>query len=293
MDLTEPPAGPSPEAADSGWAARLALRFCNRDGKTIPALRSHRGPLRIQKGFTPEGADLWHQVIVHPPGGIASGDRLTMDIQADENSHVLLTSPGAAKWYRANPRARVTQAHQYLNLTVKSGASLEWLPLESIVFDGAQAQWQSRFELNADASLVAAELICLGRPAAGERFNTGVLRWRTEIIRDAQLLFSEQVLLQGASTVLASPAGLAGCPAFGTVWLVPGQDREAVVIEAVRLALAESTEMWAATTLPGLVMVRWRGACAEDGWRVLRKAWAAARPLILGRPACAPRIWST
>ena len=293
MKLAEPPALPPEVPADSGWAASLALEFAHREGRTVPSLRAHRGPLRIQKGFTPEGADLWHQVIVHPPGGVASGDSLSISIEAGPHARALLTSPGAAKWYRANQHAPVKQARQSLNLRVQSGASLEWLPLESIVFDGAQAEWHSHFELAADASLVAAELVCLGRPAARECFNTGVLRWHTEIVRDRQLLFSERVVLEGGSPVLNSPAGLAGCSAFATLWLVSGQDNLASLMDCVRQALDDSREWWAVTTLPGLVILRWRGAGAEDGWRVLRTAWAAARPFMLGRPACAPRIWST
>lgn len=293
MKLAEPPALPPEVPADSGWPASLDLEFAHREGRTVPRLRSHRGPLRIQKGFTPEGADLWHQVIVHPPGGVASGDSLSINIEAGPHARALLTSPGAAKWYRANLHAPVKRARQSVRLRVQSGASLEWLPLESIVFDGAQAEWHSHFELAADASLVAAELVCLGRPAAHERFNTGVLRWHTEIVRDRQLLFSERVLLEGGSPVLDSPAGLAGCSAFATLWLVSGQDNPSSLTDCVRQALDDSRQWWAVTTLPGLMILRWRGACAEDGWRVLRTAWAAARPLMLGRPACAPRIWST
>lgn len=293
MKLAEPPAVPAEAPADTGWAASLALEFAHREGRTVPSLRSHRGPLRIQKGFTPEGADLWHQVIVHPPGGVASGDSLSINIEAGPKARALLTSPGAAKWYRANLHAPVKRARQAVHLRVQPGASLEWLPLESIVFDGAQAEWQSRFELAVDASLVAAELVCLGRPAARERFNSGVLRWHTEIVRGGQLLFSERALLEGGSTALDSPGGLAGCPAFATLWLVSGQDNLSLITDRVRQALDDSPECWAATALPGLVILRWRGACAEDGWRVLRAAWTAARPLMLGRPACVPRIWST
>lgn len=63
-------------ASSAGWQARLELGFARRAAATIPILRSHRGPLRVRKGFTPEGKGLWHQVIVHPPCGIASGDHL-------------------------------------------------------------------------------------------------------------------------------------------------------------------------------------------------------------------------
>jgi len=50
---------------------------------------------------------------------------------------------------------------------------------------------------------------------------------------------------------------------------------------------------WAITALSGVAILRWRGSGAEAGWRLLRAAWAIARPLLLARPACAPRIWAT
>jgi urease accessory protein len=283
-----------PSSADA-WNAELRLRYARSGERTIPVLRSHRGPLRIQKGFTPEGADLWHQIIVHPPGGIASGDVLSMDIGAEPGARVLLTSPGAAKWYRANPIAVDPLARQSLRLSVAAGASLEWLPLETIVFPGAQAQWQSRFELSGDAVLIAADLVCLGRPASGLAFDHGSIAWSTELTRDGELLFAEQAELAGDDPILESRCGLGGARAFASLVLSADSARLAALIEQVRgLGEREVFEGdWAITALSGVAILRWRGSGAEAGWRLLRAAWAIARPLLLARPACAPRIWAT
>ena len=61
------------------WIARLALDYRLADGRTVLS-RRHEGPLRVQKALYPEGAQLCHTLIVHPPGGIAGGDAL--DIEA-------------------------------------------------------------------------------------------------------------------------------------------------------------------------------------------------------------------
>lgn len=280
-------------AMQAGWQASLDLGFGTRGLATIPTLRAHRGPLRVQKGFTPEGPGLWHQVIVHPPGGIASGDRLDLKIAASKGARALLTSPGAAKWYRANLSAADPWACQSLKLDVAQGASLEWLPLETIVFNGAQAQWETEIDLDRDAALIAADLVCLGRPASNQPFESGEIRWRTNLRRSGRLLFHEQVRLSGGSELLSSQAGLAGHSAFASMIIVPGHASISELVERVRARLADAPGEWAISGLPELAVLRWRGSGAEAGWRIVRTAWAACRPLVIGREACMPRIWAT
>jgi urease accessory protein len=285
---------PLPLAASARWNARLSLAYARVGGRTVPVLRSHHGPLRIQKGFTPEGPDLWHQVIVHPPGGIASGDALAIEITAQPGARALLTSPGAAKWYRANPLASEPEASQTVSLSVAEGASVEWLPLETIVFSGAQARWRNRFELAGNGVLVAAELVCLGRPASGLAFETGSAQWQTEVLREGELVFFEQAELVGGDALLSARTGLAGAPAFATLLFAGDDDPVSRAVAAVRTLSGQPfAGDWGITQLPGLAVLRWRGPGAEAGWALLRAAWASARPALLGRTACAPRIWAT
>ena len=288
---------PPAALADGRDARRAGIELANesRGERTVPALRRHYGPLRVQRGLLPEGPGVWHQVLVHPPGGIASNDDLRIDVTARAGARALLTSPGAAKWYRArHPGSPLdepgTWASQSLRLRVEAGASLEWLPLESIVFDGARARWDNRFEVAHGASLVAAELVCLGEPASARPYARGCLRWRTEIRRGGRLLYGEQAAIAGGDRMLASPAGLCGHPVFGTLFVVPA-DPALDPLPALRLIEAPGEH--AATRLGELAVLRWRGDCAEDGWTALRAAWAAIRPALLGRPAVAPRIWAT
>ncbi len=101
------------------------------------ARNRHQGPLRMQKALYPEGDAVCHAVVVHPPGGIAGGDALQVTVAIEPGAHALVTTPGAAKWYKANGRRR----SQQVRLDVSG--HLEWLPQEAIVFDAAESPRRS------------------------------------------------------------------------------------------------------------------------------------------------------
>ena len=126
------PASPIPFTPS--WYAELELAYARFGESSRPVLRRHLGPLRVQKHLYAEGPEVCQHIIVHPPGGIAGGDRLAIRARVEDGAWAQLTSPGAAKWYRANG-----PAYQTLELHVSPGATLEWLPQETIVFSAAQA----------------------------------------------------------------------------------------------------------------------------------------------------------
>src|SRR2546426_9221839 len=149
------------------WKADLSLGFSCRNHKSLLSERRSDGPLVVQKPFYPEGDAVCHAIVVHPPAGIAGGDELTLTIQTKPNSSVLLTTPGAGKWYRsAGPRAS-----QKLRFDVQG--DLEWLPQETIVFNGALAAMDCEVNLGAEARYLGWEILCLGRTGSGARFDQG------------------------------------------------------------------------------------------------------------------------
>ncbi|HMN80162.1 MAG TPA: urease accessory protein UreD [Burkholderiaceae bacterium] len=283
--MSEPPA-PVHTADPTSWQASLRLAYARHGERTVPVERRHHGPLRILKGLLPEGPALWHQTIVHPPGGIASGDRLSLDIELGEGAQALLTSPGAAKWYRCENGS----ASQTLRARIAPGASLEWLPLETILFRGTDARLDSRFDVEGDGRLIVADLCCLGRPASGEPFDAGRLHNRLQIRHDGRLCFHEQTRIEGARHDPAARAGFGGHPLVGML-LALAPEVDDGVVAACREAVARGE--FGATRIDRLLIARWRGDAAGDGWAALRAAWAAIRPMLLKRPACAPRIWAT
>ena len=137
------------------WKAELSLGYRERFGKTSLVDMAFKGPLRVQRSFYPED-HVCHTYLLHPPGGMVSGDKLNIDISISAGSHALLTTPSAGKVYGADS-ANVAQS-QMIRGEVVDGV-LEWLPQETILFDRANAQLTTRFDLDESSILGAWEMV--------------------------------------------------------------------------------------------------------------------------------------
>ncbi|VVO70193.1 urease accessory protein UreD [Pseudomonas silesiensis] len=266
------------------WHAELELGYARFGDSTRPVQRRHKGPLRVQKHLYAEGPQVCQHIIVHPPGGIAGGDRLDISASVGPDAWAQITSPGAAKWYRA-----AGPAYQQLALKVASGATLEWLPQETIVFSAAQAELSTCIELEGDARLFYWDVVALGRPASGECFDLGHFQAQLDIRRDGRLLWHERQRIVGGDGLLDSPIGLDGQPVFATL-LVTGEIDSDLLEKCRSLPNEVRGDL---TQLPGLLVARCLAseALLARGWLI--DVWRLLRPALLGREAVAPRIWST
>jgi urease accessory protein len=230
----------------------------------------------VQKPLYPEGEEVCHAIVVHPPGGIAGGDELELAVEAQ--GHALLTTPGAAKWYRsAGPWAK-----QKLVFDVQG--MLEWLPRETIVFDGALADLHAEIRLSSGARYIGWEIVCLGRTGSGERFSRGKMRVDTRILRNGKLLWLERGEIDAAGTLVGSPIGLGGRTVFGSL----------VATDVPPEIVSESREIGPAVTLlPGVLIARYLGDSTEEAFRQFNALWTLLRPALAGRHAVMPRIWHT
>jgi urease accessory protein len=255
------------------WKASLALGFTRQGARSVLSQREHDGPLVVQKPLYPEGADVCHAIVVHPPGGIAGGDQLALRVDCAPQSHAVLTTPGAAKWYRSAG----AWAQQSLDFNV--AGTLEWLPRETIVFDGARARLDCTVRLQGEARFIGWEILCLGRRGAGERFERGRLNLSTRIDRQGQPLYIDKGEIEAGGRLMHSPVGLGGRSVFGV--LLATSDS---AIRMPELAM---------THLPGLLVARYLGDSSEGALHAFTALWKALRPSICGREAIEPRIWNT
>jgi urease accessory protein len=277
-------------AASSPWQAELSLGFTRTGAASVMTKREHRGPLRVQRALYPEGESVCQAIVLHPPSGIVGGDELRLAVEVGAGAHAQLTTPGAGKWYRsAGP-----EASQELSFSVGENACLEWLPQETIVFDGARCRMRTQVALAAGARYVGCEVLCLGRSAAGERFTRGTIALATRIERAGAPLWIERGRVDGGGALLASPVGWVGASVCATLvaTLLPG-DEVAALLEQTRAIAAVDGGETAITALPALFVARYLGHHSEAARQWLTAIWQTLRPALIGRPALVPRIWNT
>lgn len=293
MDMEALLAPPQPKLSGphESWQARLELKFERRGPRTVLAHRAHHGPLAFQRALYPEGEAVCHGILLHPPAGIAGGDELCFAIGIGSDAHVLLTTPGAGKWYRsAGPTGRLEQ-----HLSVGAGGICEWLPQESIVFDAAVGEINTEVELAGDACFIGSEVLVFGRSGSGERFTRGRLSLSTRLRRDGRTLWLERGRVDGGGALLESPVGLAGSPVCGTLLAAsplidePAGGELLAACRDVVPALGEA----AVTRLPGLLVARYLGPGAEPAREWISALWRRLRPALAGVPMATPRIWNT
>lgn len=279
----------------SRWHADLELWFERGSRGCRLARNRHSGPLYVQKPFFPEGRDLAHVYLLHPPGGLVSGDRLGIRVEVREGARALVTTTGAGRVYRARSDGLLQSQNTFLR--VAAGASLEWLPLENIAYPGANGAMHMRVDLAPGGRFAGWEITSLGLPACDKTFASGRLTQRLEIFCAGVPLLVESLRLDSAgSNILSADAGLMNFPVNGLLVMGPfGKTLPEEFMATCREVIAgrEHRCLAGITQVAEMVAVRVLGRCAFEVRGLLTALWALLRPELLGRAPCAPRIWRT
>jgi urease accessory protein len=205
----------------------------------------------------------------------------------DAGAQALLTTPGAAKWYRSEgPRAC-----QALHFSLLGNAVLEWLPRENILFDGSRISMSVDVALAADSRYFGWEILCFGRRASGERWRFGTLEMRTRIRRAGRVLWSELANVDAQSSFANSTAGLSGSTVSGT-FLVAGYPIESELLRACRALPTSAAARTGVTRVPEVLIARYLGDSSEEALQYFTALWALVRPALAAKVACLPRVWA-
>jgi urease accessory protein len=272
------------------WQASLALQYTREQGRSV-ARWQHRGPLRVLQSLYPEGPEVCHNVLVHPPGGLVGGDTLEIQLQLAENAHALLSTPSATRFYKSTG----PQAVQRIQARLGQGARLEWLPLETLAYPGCHALNQLQMELAPEAEAMGWDLTALGLPASQQPFSHGRLTQHLEIPG----IWLERATLDGTDKrLLDSPLGLAGHRAMATLFFASGQalhpERREAGLQAVRDVMdAYHPHVAAGATAvhPQVLVVRVLTPLLEPAMNLLQACWKTWRHTLWNMDSPAPRIW--
>lgn len=272
----------------SRWQGHLSLEFACRGEKTILGRERVQAPLKVQRPFYPEGDAICHSVMLHTAGGIVGGDRLAVQVAVQPQAQALVTSAAATKVYRSNG----FEAQNQVTLHVSAGGCLEWLPQETILFNGAQYRQQLKVTLEAGAIWLGWDLTRLGRSARGEQFDQGEWHAHTEVWQADRLIWVDPQWVAGGSEMMRSLHGLNDCPVIASFACV-GVDFSKAALQALRSRLAAVVvpDQISLTRLQSGLLCRYRGQSMSTARSSLIQLWQTLRTQHLGRSICIPRVW--
>jgi len=171
-------------------------------------------------------------VLVNTAGGITGGDQFSLSIKVQTGAALTITTQAAERAYRAQSgeTGRVTT-----DISVKSGASLNWLPQELILFERCALRRRLTIDLAAQARLLMVEPVVFGRAAMSEVLRDVLFQDRIRINREGRPLYIDGVDLMGdAAAHLARPAIGKGAGAMASVVMVaPDVERHLKTVRAL------------------------------------------------------------
>jgi urease accessory protein len=276
------------------WRAKFSGEFISVNGHTRMGRTEHFGPLRVQRPFHPEGPGCLHLYLLHPPGGLVGGDKLSINIHAQPNAHVLVTTPSAGKIYR---NISGIKQGQHVDITIADQSIVEYLPQENILFDQADGELITRVNITGNGLYIGWEITCLGRLESNEKFESGGLYQSLQIAKDSKPLFSDRLVLTAPSAIQKGIAGFQEKSVFGTFVItcdVVTREIESQLHEwqeQVNQAIAPAYV--AITQKPGVFIARFLGDKAEQARDTFEGLWYFVRLHTIDKTACAPIIWRT
>ena len=273
------------------WRAELKLDYTLESQRTV-ARHLHQGPLRILQSLYPEGDQICHNVLVHPPGGLVGGDTLDIQVTVAEGAHGLVSTPGATRFYKSGGHPALQQVVAHL----ADNAKLEWLPLEAIAYNDCEATNRAIFNLAPSAELITWDVTALGLPSSDTAFTQGHFQQHIEIPG----VWLERGNIRGEDTRwLNSPLGLAGGKCLASLVFASGSaidsDRTTQALQAAREVIeSHPLRLQAGITCahPQVIVLRVMSPLVEPTMDLLKKVWAVWRHTLWALPSTPPRIWS-
>lgn len=248
-----------------------------KDGATRIRDLHQAGALKL---LFPRGRPHPEAVMINTAGGITGGDRFDLHAEAGPKTTLTLSTQAAERAYRA--RAGEI-GRMSTRLHVATGACLNWLPQETILFQGCAYHRNMLVDLEEGARFLMAEPVIFGRHAMGETLTMASFRDRVQMRRNGQPIYVDGIDLHGdLVTQLARPAVGGGAGAMATVVLI---DEEAEAhLEPLRRLLPRTGGV--SLREPGVLILR---LLADDGF-ALRQSLIPILTCLL--PAGLPRVWS-
>jgi urease accessory protein UreH len=247
------------------------LALCRAGGETTVEKRLCRNSLAFSKPMRLEDG-LPHLYLINTAGGLVQGDRLSVDITLKDGCRAHVTSQSANRIYRMDRNCAV----QRTEISVGSGALLEYLPDANVPFAGSRLLQQTTIRLRKDSTLLCRDILHPGRYARGEELECDLYYSGVEIIVDDKKSLVDTVVLEPLRRDPRAP-GVMGDSLFSANVYVYAENI---------VPFVEATGDWQGFTVPpGLLVIRLLGrdwlemsGMLDEIWRRFRKVAGLAPP---------------
>ncbi|HIF58826.1 MAG TPA: urease accessory protein UreD [Rhodospirillales bacterium] len=270
-------------------AGKARLIF-NADAEGVTRLRDlyQSDPQRILFPNIPD-KDITQAVVVNTAGGLVGGDKISVEVTVEKKANALVTTQSAEKVYRSAG----TDSKIEINLIVEAGSWLEYIPQETILFEGSRLRRQTHVNVERDGKLIAGEIVVFGRLGYGEHFQTGLIHDGWEIIRDGKLVWVDALHMQDdIASIIADPACFDGAVSMATtVYIGPDAEDNLPVVQKFLESL-NSGVLSSVTCVNEILIIRWLSKDILDLRNDFCAFWGAFRNKIAGLPAKLPRLWN-
>jgi urease accessory protein len=281
-------------SAENGVRGVAEIGFAVRGGATRLTHLYQHDPMRVLFP-APEASDASLAVLVTTSGGLVAGDRVTIAIRLEPGAVAHVTASAAEKIYRST--GATTGVEQ--DLSVDEGAWLEYLPPETILFDGARLRRHTTIALAPGAGFLGGGILVFGRRARGERFTHGLLHEEWQVSRDGALVWGDALHLDDhdgddIAATIADPACFDGAAACATLILAPPQGDPRELVAGARAVQQQSPSPGlraGVTAVGGLIVARWLGPDALALRRAFADLACHLREAAMGLPARLPPLW--
>ena len=241
----------------------------------------------------PAPGDLPLAVVLTTTGGLTGGDRVRLSMAVKAGAAAMVTTQAAEKIYRSLD----ADTDIAVQVAVEDHCWLEWLPQETILFDGARLRRRTRIDVAGQGRVLAGEMLVLGRTAHGERFTRGLAHDAWRVYREGRLVWADALRLDNdIARVIAGSAGFDGARALATIVYVGADAAER--LDAARdlqdtLLRDDALLRGGATCMGDLLVARFLGADAFMVRRAFGRFWKEFRALAAELPQNLPRLWDT
>ena len=247
-------------------------------------------PLRVLFP-TPEPREGALAAIVTTSGGLVAGDRLNLVVRLATGAAAHVTGSAAEKIYRST--GATTEISQ--SFSVGPAAWLEYLPPETILFDGARLRRHTAVALAPGAGFLGGGILVFGRRARSEAFTHGLLHECWEVSRGGVLAWGDALHLDGdIAALMADPACFDGAAACATLVLAPAHRDPQRYVTGSRAVQRQSLSgglRAGVTAVNGVLVARWLGADPPALRRAYGDLACHLRAAAMGLPARLPRLW--